>query len=54
MESELYVKKKKKKKVVGRYMHPKQKWEMSFKSKVLKAYIRVARIIRIVRFLQGG
>ena len=44
----------KKKNVVGRYMHPKHKWEMPFKSKVLKAFIRVARIIRIVRFLQGG
>ena len=29
------VYKKKKKKVVGRYMHPKHKWEMPFKSKVL-------------------
>ena len=32
-------------------MHPKHKWEMPFKSRVLRAYIRVARIIRIVRFL---
>ena len=42
-----------KKNVVGRYMHPKHKWEMPLKSKVLRAYIGVARIIRIVRFFQG-
>lgn len=47
----MYVKKKN---VVGRYMHPKHKWEMPFKSKFLRAYIRVVRIIRIVRFLKGG
>ena len=35
-------------------MHPKHKWEMPFKSKFLRAYIRVVRIIRIVRFRKGG
>ena len=43
-----------KKTMVGRYMHPKYKWEMPFKSNLLRAYVCVARIIRIVELLQGG